>query len=71
MRTYALFIDDELVHEGLFGQGVMASSIGWGNVVSGASSRSHWDYVRFGIVPEPCSISMYLVLSVALMRRTT
>ncbi len=71
MRTYALFIDDELAHEGSFTQGNMASSIGWGNVVSGASSRSHWDYVRFGIVPEPCSISMFLVLSAFFTRRRT
>jgi hypothetical protein len=71
MRSYALFIDDELAHEGPFVQRVMASSIGWGNVVSGASSRSHWDYVRFGIVPEPCSISMFLVLSAFFARWRT
>ena len=71
MRTYALFIDDELAHEGSFTQRLMESHIGWGNVVSGASSRSHWDYVRFGIVPEPCSISMFLVLSAFFTRRRT
>jgi hypothetical protein len=65
MRTYALFIDDELAHEGSFTQRLMESHIGWGNVVSGASSRSHWDYVRFGIVPEPATATAFVLALLA------
>ena len=71
MRAYALFIDDELAREGSFTQRISGSYIGWGNVVSGASSRSQWDCVRFGIVAEPCSISIFLVLSAFFTRRRT
>jgi len=66
MRTYALFIDGELTYVGSFTQRLMESYIGWGNVVSGASSRSHWDYVRFGIVPEPCSIDIWIIAALVL-----
>jgi hypothetical protein len=69
MRAYLLFIEDELAHEGLFGQGAMASSIGWGNVVSGDSSRSHWDYMRFGIVPEPSVGVAFSALVLLAVRR--
>jgi hypothetical protein len=62
MRMYELYIDDLLVHEGSFSERIFSSQFAWGDCVSGAASRAHWDYVRFGVVPEPCSILMAVAL---------
>jgi hypothetical protein len=56
MASYELYIDGVLVREGTFWQGSLESKLGWGDAVSGAANRSHWDYVRMGVVPEPCSL---------------
>ena len=69
MRTYDLYIDGELAHQGTFWQGIMESYIGWGDVVSGAASLSHWDYIRFGIVPEPSSLFALMGLCTCAVRR--
>jgi hypothetical protein len=54
--TYVLAIDGQVVHTGQF-VGLMCDSIvTWGDTFYGASSVSHWDYVRFGIVPEPSAV---------------
>jgi len=69
METYELYIDDDLVHQGTFWQGLLESQLAWGDGVSGAASRSHWDYIRFGVVPEPCSIVMLITLCICAGRR--
>jgi len=44
------------------------TQIYFGNLVSGASSLVRWDYVRFGIVPEPLVFPTLLLLSGYLRR---
>ena len=53
MCEYELFIDCHLVRKGNFVQVFSASRVGWGDSVQGAASLHHWDYFRFGVVPEP------------------
>jgi hypothetical protein len=69
MQTYDLYIDGDLAYQGTFWQGLLASKLGWGDFVRGAASRSHWDYVRFGVVPEPCSLFMVMIGLCACARR--
>jgi hypothetical protein len=53
MVTYTLHIDGQLAHTGYFVGPSAISAVCWGDGAEGASSVSIWDYVRFGIVPEP------------------
>jgi len=53
MATYTLHIDGQLAHTGYFVGPSGLSAVCWGDATEGASSVSTWDYVRFGIVPEP------------------
>jgi hypothetical protein len=56
MISYAVWIDEELVHTGTFETDTLLQSYaGWGAGTQGASSVSRWDYFRFGVVPEPSS----------------
>jgi hypothetical protein len=59
MQTYDLYIDDDLAHQGTFWHGSLASKFHWGDCVSGAANLSHWDYVRFGVVPEPSVVWLF------------
>ena len=67
MQSYQLLIDGETVRIGAFGQGVTPRRLGWGDCFSPAGSTSTWDYVRFGVVPEPASVFV-LFTSVAVAR---
>jgi hypothetical protein len=69
MQTYELYIDGDLAHQGTFWQGYLESKFGWADFVSGAANLSHWDYVRFGVVPEPCSLLMLTGLYACVRRR--
>ncbi|MBU0641457.1 MAG: hypothetical protein KKB50_21565, partial [Planctomycetes bacterium] len=69
MQTYELYIDDELARQGTFWQGALESKLAWGDGVRGAASLSHWDYVRFNVVPEPCSLVLLIGTSVWVGRR--
>jgi hypothetical protein len=66
MDLYRLYVDGALTHEGAFqtpsGGGAF---FGFGNPMAGASSRSVWDYVRFGVVPEPSAFLLlgYLIIT--------
>ncbi|MFH1746977.1 MAG: hypothetical protein ABIG44_08025 [Planctomycetota bacterium] len=51
--TYTLHIDGQLAHTGQFDTTGWESGVEWGDVGQGARSLSTWDYVRFGVVPEP------------------
>ncbi len=63
--TLALEVDGNPVWSGAFngelGPG-LDSQFYFGNLVSGASSLVRWDYVRFGIVPEPLTFPAFLLL---------
>ncbi len=71
MRAYELYMDGDLVHEGWFWEGVLTSYVAWGDGVQGAASLSHWDYVRFGVIPEPSPLllGMVLLLGVSFQRK--
>jgi hypothetical protein len=62
MQTYELYIDGELAREGEFWHGAGESYMVWGDSVRGAASLAHWDYVRFGVVPEPASWFLFSML---------
>jgi hypothetical protein len=58
MRTYAFFVDGELVREGPFSYGGGTSQLGWGDCVQGAASLHRWDYVRVFTIPEPNCLAL-------------
>jgi hypothetical protein len=60
MVSYELRIDGVLAHAGRFVGPLPDSGVTWGDGVQGASSLSQWDYVRFGIVPEPHAAALLL-----------
>lgn len=69
MLSYQLFIDGELAIEGEFWQGLTESYIAWGDGVQGTASRSHWDYFRFGVVPEPGALTCFIIMSMVILQR--
>jgi len=69
METYELYIDGDLAHIGEFSDRTLASRFSWGDCVSGSASRANWDYVRFGVMPEPGSLLMLIGLSACAQRR--
>jgi len=66
MRQYDLYIDSELARHGTFTHSVGPSEVTWGEGVQGVASLHHWDYFRFGVVPEPTSA---LLLGLGLLIR--
>lgn len=70
MQTYELFVDDVPRFYGAFeSQSFLQSFLAFGDEVLGAASLSRWDYVRFGVVPEPATISMASVMCLIVLRR--
>lgn len=66
MLTFDLAIDGQFVHRGEFlTRATPDSTFLFGDGVQGAASLSRWDYVRFGVVPEPSMMSYLLCLLVA------
>jgi len=55
MRSFELRIDGNVGLTGPFTHIISASKIAWGDMVEGEASLSRWDYVEFGVVPEPAS----------------
>jgi hypothetical protein len=53
MRAYDLFIDGQLARRGTFAQVISESEVLFGDQSATASSLHHWDYLRFGVIPEP------------------
>ncbi len=53
MRQYDLYLDGTLVAQSLFRSLTGQSRVSWGAGGYGVSSSTRWDYVRFGVVPEP------------------
>lgn len=62
LGIYALYIDGQLAHSGDFAAPFDTSWVSWGDMTEGATSMTRWDFVRFGVVPEP---SVGLVLGLA------
>lgn len=62
MRSYQLIADGLILHQGQFVQVLSRSRASWGDGVEGAASISRWDYVRFGVVPEPAAYMICVVL---------
>ena len=62
MRTYRLEIDGKLALEGDFSHVASSSRVGWGDGIQGAASFSRWDYFRFGVVPEPSTGTMWMLI---------
>jgi hypothetical protein len=54
MVQFDFFIDDELLQEGNFhAPSSNQSYINFGDKTDGWASLSRWDYLRYGVVPEP------------------
>jgi hypothetical protein len=53
LLTYSLYVDGQPAHTGYLVGPWSQSAVCWGDTVEGASSISTWDWVRFGVVPEP------------------
>ncbi len=70
MRSYDLYIDDDLAIEGSFWLSLTDSLVGWGDDVQGAASLSRWDCFRFGVVPEPSSALLFTLGLLAWRDRT-
>lgn len=71
MLTFELFADGNLLHRGDFVEVVSSSTLAWGDGVQGAASRSRWDFVRFGVVPEPESWPVLAAGLLTMAFRTT
>ena len=70
MQHYDLFIDGELAHQGSFGEVVSRSQVEFGDVWVTANSLHHWDYLRFGVIPEP-STGLALGLATSRLKFST
>jgi hypothetical protein len=67
MRTYEFLIDGTCVKTGAFVNQLGESHVAWGDTTQGEASRSCWDYLRFGVVPEPgCALLAFVLLPVIL-----
>jgi hypothetical protein len=53
LLTYTLSIDGTVAHTGRLTTPYFVNAMDWGDEVTGSTSLSDWDYVRFGVVPEP------------------
>ncbi len=61
MRSYQLYIDGSLAIQGVFAEVFGPPRVGFGQAMDGASSLAEWDWVRFGVVPEPASLAIGLL----------
>ncbi len=73
MESYELFIDGAPARSGAFRPTVSNSRVGWGDSVQGVASHSSWDYIEFGVVPEPSTGIVVVVAAtiVQTVRRRT
>ena len=69
MRRYELYIDESLAITGAFRQGLFQSQVSWGDGFQGSASLTRWDYLRFGVVPEPSTA--FMAAFALLSRRAT
>jgi hypothetical protein len=70
MIEYRLYVDGELLHESEFDPfTVLDSFVAFGPGLQGASSYTTWDYVRFGVIPEPRSSLLLIAMCLCAGRR--
>jgi len=69
MRKYDLYVDGQLVRRGVFDKAVTQSYVGFGDGIQGAASLHHWDYLRFGVIPEPATVALVFVVLTVRYRR--
>jgi len=70
MVAYDLFIDGEHAYAGMFETDTFLQGfIAFGAGTQGASSVSHWDHFRFGVVPEPATGILILATGVNVIKR--
>jgi hypothetical protein len=70
MVDFQFFIDDQLVQDGTFQEPATNQSfIAFGDMIDGQASLSRWDYLRFGVVPEP-SAFLLAMAALCLISRT-
>lgn len=63
MVQYSAYIDDQFVWNGQWDlNSLNRSFFAFGDVVRGVRSVSEWDYVRFGVIPEPSTSAVVLWL---------
>lgn len=61
MERFVLSIDGEPTYSGFFESNTLLHSfLAFGDSVQGQRSLTSWDYVRFGAVPEPATLSALL-----------
>jgi hypothetical protein len=71
MVSFSLSIDDGLAYTGTFESlTLLHSFVNFGDAVQGQSSLTHWDYVRFGVIPEPSTVWLLLLGGAAHGRRS-
>jgi len=70
MDAFELLVDGQLGHLGFFDSvSLLSSFVNFGDGVQGARSLTHWDYFRFGVVPEPgCGLTLLLVAGILVGR---
>ena len=62
MRSYDLAVDGDLIHTGVFWEPTFErSKVAWGDEARGSASLVDWDYFRFGVVPEPGTMILFLM----------
>ena len=69
MRAYELYIDGDLALTGSFWDGLGEGLLSWGEGVQGVAALAHWDYFRAGVIPEPDSFLLLLVLCASRLRK--
>jgi len=69
MRNYTLEADGEVIHEGVFHHVFSASQLRWGDSIEGGASLTRWDYMRFGVIPEPCTLILAFITTLTLATR--
>lgn len=70
MIGYALYIDDALAWTDTFRFSTISSRVSWGEGTEGAASLTHWDYVSFGVVPEPRGVLIVFVATMLARARS-
>jgi hypothetical protein len=68
LAGYSLYIDGQLAYNGQFEGYETSSALIWGDGCEGATSKTSWDFVRFGVVPEPAAGSVMALAGLAVLR---